>query len=125
MAATNRNPAASRLDGMPRSNNANDRMAIQICRKLELEEAIKKNMLKEKREITALEEAVNMLDNPAERQVIRMRYFDMAPWAEICDSVFGDRPDFQDRRETYKRRTYWLHGSALQHLSENQDNGRK
>ena len=112
-------PSSSNMDGMPRSGSAAvDRMAIAVSRKIELEEIIKTGLVKECKEIKELEEGVQLLEEPNERQVIRLRYFDGLTWLEICEALFGKKKDYSERAETYERRTYKIHGTALVHIQQ-------
>jgi len=75
-------------------------------------------LAKECKEIKELEEGVQLLEEPNERQVIRMRYFDGLTWLEICEALFGKKKDYSERAETYERRTYKIHGTALVHIQQ-------
>ena len=58
------------------------------------------------------------LRNPDEKAVIRMRYFDRASWPEVRDMLFGHKPDFDEKEETYLRRTHRVHESALVNMAK-------
>lgn len=121
MEAAISSPSSTKMDGMPRSNFAVDRMAIAVARKIELEELIKRNLEKEHQEILELETAVQKLESPHEKMVIRMKYFDRIEWPEICKAIFGKHKDYEEKQESYMRRTFRLHGTALVKLSEMQE----
>lgn len=118
MEATLCSPSSTNLSGMPHGSFAVDRMAIAVSRKIELEETIKAGLEKECQEVKELEEGVQLLEEPNERQVIRMRYFDGLTWLEICEALFGKKKDYSERAETYERRTYKIHGTALVHIQQ-------
>ncbi len=119
MEATMTSPSGPNLTGMPRaSGNTNDRVAIQVARKIELEETIKKAIEEERKEREAIELMVQLIKKPDERAVIRLRYFDRAEWPEICKILFGESEDFEDNTENYMRKTFRIHGTALISLAE-------
>ena len=71
----------------------------------------------EEAEHRALSELINGLPTPEQRQVLYARYFDGHAWAEVTAVVFGRRPDFLEKADSYERRVYRLHGSALANLN--------
>ena len=112
-------PPGPDMTGMPRgSGTPTDRTGMMVARKLELEEQIKESIAEERRENAAIERMIRKLDNPDERAVIRLRYFDRAGWDEIAGALFGDRQDYLDKEETYQKRTFRLHGRALLALAK-------
>lgn len=90
---------------------------MMVIRKIELEEKIKRTLKKERAENAAIEAMIEQLEKPDERAVIRLRYFDRAEWDGITSVLFGDRPDYVDRLESYQNRTYKMHGRALLELA--------
>lgn len=112
-------PPGPDMTGMPRgSGTPTDRIGMMVARKLELEEQIKESIAEERWENAAIERMIRKLDNPDERAVIRLRYFDRAGWDEIAGALFGDRQDYLDKEETYQKRTFRLHGRALLALAK-------
>ena len=59
---------------------------------------------------------INKIKNVQQRNVLLMRYIDLQSWDTITAAMFGNMAEFYDRPENYKRRTYRLHGRALQEL---------
>lgn len=107
-------PPGSDMTGMPRgSGTPTDRTGMMVARKLELEEQIKESIAEERWENAAIERMIRKLDNPDERAVLRLRYFDRAEWEDVTFALYGDRDDYIDRAATYERRTFRLHGRAL------------
>lgn len=104
-------------DGMPHASFVTDRMAEKVCKKLELEEMIKEDIKREKKELKALENLVEQLEDPDERQVICLKYFDSMGWPDVCEALYYRNEDYDDCLESYQRRTYRVHGNALQNLS--------
>lgn len=64
----------------------------------------------EHRELMAI---IEELPTPEQRQVILSRYIDGHTWGGVTQVLFGTRPDFYLRRESYERRVYRIHGNAL------------
>lgn len=89
------------------AERARDAIGARLRRLREEEEA----------EHRALSELINGLPTPEQRQVLYARYFDGHAWAEVTAVVFGRRPDFLEKADSYERRIYRLHGSALANLN--------
>jgi len=115
--ATMSSAASPELSGMPKSPGVkNDRTAMLVIRKMELEETIKEAIDAEADERAAIELLIQQLKKPDERAVIRLRYFDRAGWSEICKMLFNEAEDFEENVDNYMRRTFRLHGKALVNL---------
>ena len=67
----------------------------------------------EERERRELSEIVEMLPLPEQRQVIFARYFDGHAWCGVAHLLFGRRPDYWTKQDSYERRVYRIHGEAL------------
>lgn len=118
MAITYGSPPGPDLSGMPRpKGGVSDRVGSAVAKKMELEEHVRDLEAEERRENAAIEAMLRQLDDPDERAVIRLHYFDRATWDDTAAALFGDQPDYIDRLETYQRRTYRLHGRALLKLA--------
>lgn len=65
-----------------------------------------------------LAEMLNALHSEHQRQVILARYFDGHSWAQITALIFGNKPDFLERAESYMRRVFRIHGNALAELNK-------
>lgn len=112
-------PPGSSMTGMPRgSGTPSDRTGMMVLRKMELEEQIEERLAEEREERAALEAMIRQVENPDERAVLRLRYFDRADWDGICAALYGDRQDYLDRLDSYQNRTYKAHGRALLRLAE-------
>ena len=61
---------------------------------------------------------IRQVENPDERAVLRLRYFDRADWDGICAVLFSDRQDYLERIDSYQNRTYKAHGRALLRMAE-------
>ena len=112
-------PPGSSMTGMPRgSGTPSDRTGLTVMRKMELEEQIKERLAEEREERAALEAMIRQVENPDERAVLRLRYFDRADWDGICAVLFSDRQDYLERIDSYQNRTYKAHGRALLRMAE-------
>jgi hypothetical protein len=107
------------LTGMPRpKGTVSNPVSAFVLKKMELEERIAKLNADERRENAAIEAMLQHLDDPDERAVIRLRYFDRAEWDGINAALFGSRPDYIEKLDAYQRRTYRIHGRALLRLAD-------
>ena len=107
------------ITDMPRAPSVtNDRMAELLGQKEELEAEIRASVTEQSQERQKIEEILRHLKNPDERAVIRMRYFDRSSWPEVRDMMFGHKADFDEKEETYLRRTHRVHGSALVNMAK-------
>lgn len=118
-------PKGTQLDGLPHSTGfVSDRTGNLVGQLEELDIE-----LSEKR--SDLRALYHELDNyigqiktarrrgwPDRRAVLQMRYLDLADWNTITVMLFGQRNDFEDRQESYLRRTHRLHMTALLELAE-------
>lgn len=112
-------PPGPDMTGMPRgSGTPTDRTGMMVLRKMELEEQIKERLTEEREERAALEAMIRQVENPDERAVLRLRYFDRADWDGICAVLFSDRQDYLERIDSYQNRTYKAHGRALLRMAE-------
>lgn len=119
MEMTMASPPGPDLTGMPRgSGTPSDRTGMMVLRKMELEEQIKECLAEEREERAALEAMIRQVENPDERAVLRLRYFDRADWDGICAVLFSDRQDYLERIDSYQNRTYKAHGRALLRMAE-------
>ena len=107
------------LTGMPRaSSSSTDRMADMVANKTELEEEIRAAVSLQSIKRQKIESLLRRLPKVEERSVIRMRYFDRAEWKEVQEMMFGSKPDFEDRYDTYERRMHKYHRSALNGIAK-------
>lgn len=119
MEMTMASPPGPDLTGMPRgSGTPTDRTGMMVLRKMELEEQIEERLAEEREERAALEAMIRQVENPDERAVLRLRYFDRADWDGICAVLFSARQDYLERIDSYQNRTYKAHGRALLRMAE-------
>ena len=53
---------------------------------------------------------------------VYLNYFDSMSWQEVSKLLFGMEEDFLDRQESYERRVFKIHGSALLNMAIYQHN---
>lgn len=106
------------MNGMPRSTSAStDRMADMLARKEELEESIRESVRKQAEVRKKIETVVRKLRKTERRSVIRLKYIDRAEWPDVFEVMYGNREDFNDRYDTYKRAVYRHHDDALSEMA--------
>lgn len=111
-------PSTPNLSGMPGgSGGSSSKTERQVVRKMELERRISDMVAEEKKERAALELLISLMEKPDEATVIEMHYFDGAKWWPICAALFSHEPDYEKRADKYLKRTFKIHGSALQSLT--------
>lgn len=118
LALTMGSPSTPNLTGLPSGGSGGtSKIERQVIKKAELEEKIR-DMIQEERQIRSeLETLIDTLANPDEQTVIEMRYFDRAKWWQICAALYSVEPDYEEKADKYLKRTFKLHGSALQALA--------
>ncbi|MEZ3438039.1 MAG: DUF1492 domain-containing protein [Oscillospiraceae bacterium] len=94
------------------------RMADLTNQKIDLEHKVARVIERQKAERTEIEEIIDKLEISDEKAVIRMRYLDSADWDSVLSMLFGGREDFLSKEDSYKRRMYKLHGSALLNMGK-------
>lgn len=106
------------MNGMPRSTNAStDRMADQLARKEEIEESIRESVRKQAEVRKKIEAVIRKLRKVERRSVIRLKYLDRTEWPDVLEVMYGNRDDFDDRYDTYKRAMYRHHDDALAEMA--------
>lgn len=87
---------------------------------------LKRLLDQEQEEYEELIAVINALPCVDQRQVMLARYMDGQGWNTITAVVFGERPDYKEKIESYTRRIYRIHGNALVNadkiLTENMQN---
>ena len=86
--------------------------------KVTLEETIRRMIADEDQERSELEAMISEMEKPDEQTVLEMHYFDAANWWTVCAALHGSREDYDEHEQRYLKRTFKLHGSALQSLAK-------
>lgn len=110
-------PAVRQGDGSKHSPGGDGRMERAIIRAMEYEEKIKPQIEANRREMEAIEAEIDAINDPMEREILRLRYIDcdgcrLMPWKDVALRMFGDND------ERHILAAYRLHGRALVSISE-------
>lgn len=115
----------SHMDGMPRSGGyGGDRLGGVVGKIDQLDREAVAMIQEAQRMRRVRSEAIDLIKSNGRRgwpdrcAVLRMRYLDGHGWPKIRVMLFSRLPDYEDKQETYLRRTHRLHGEALAELVE-------
>ena len=112
-------PSSPNLSGMPSgSRDGTSKQEREVIKKLELEEKLRDMYAEENRKREEIEAMIELMENPDEQTVTEMRYLDRANWREISAALHGNEPDYDEHEQRYLKRTFKIHGSALQSLAK-------
>ena len=116
--ATMGSPSTPNLTGLPSGGgDGTSKIERQVAKKDELEKKIRRMIMEERQLRKELEQLIETLKNPDEQTVIEMRYIDRATWWTVCAALYSTEPDYNEKADKYLKRTFKLHGSALQALA--------
>jgi hypothetical protein len=111
-------PSTPNYSGMPGGSRDNSsRMERDLIKKEELEEKLGNLYAEENRRREEIEGMIELMEKPDEQTVIEMHYIDGAKWWPICAALYEDEPDYEENMQRYLKRTFKIHGSALQTLA--------
>ena len=111
------------MSDMPKTPCAsNDRMARDLERKEELENSINDAIAAQNAEKASIKEKLKQLKLSDEMEVIEIRYFDCNSWSDVTRIMFGMKADFEKKQDSYLRRVFKIHGSALLHIAMLEEN---
>lgn len=102
-------PTGQRFSSVPRSASGPKKtMEDAVAGHLKLQELYSGKLAAQEALLFKIEEALDSLDDPAQRVILRERYVLGNSWVRICDKM---------RSQGYsERQVYRLHGYALLHL---------
>ena len=83
----------------------------------ELKEKLGNMNAEESRRREEIEGMIELMEKPNEQTAIEMHYIDGAKWRTVSVALFGEEPDYDENEERYLKRTFKIHGSALQTLA--------
>lgn len=107
------------LSGLPSGGgDGSSKTERQVLKKLELQQAIRDMIADEAAERKELEGMIEQMERPDEQTVIEMHYLDHVKWWPICAALFSGEADYAEKADKYLKRTFKLHGSALQALAK-------
>lgn len=106
------------LTGMPGgSSDGSSKQERFLLKKEELEEKLESMYAEENRKREEIEELIEQMKDPDEQTAIEMHYLDGAKWNAVAAALYGDEPDYDNDPKRYLKRTFKIHGSALQSLA--------
>lgn len=118
LSATMGSPSTPQLTGMPSGGgDGTSKTERQVIRKLELEAEIRAMIEEEQALRRELEAMIHTMAKPDEQTVIEMRYLDGTRWGPICAALYSTEADYEEKADKYLKRTFKIHGSALQSLA--------
>lgn len=118
--ATMSSPSTPNLTGLPSGGGdgtSKSKIERQVAKKDELEKKIQRMIMEERQLRKELEQLIEALKKPDEQTVIEMRYIDQAKWWTVCAALYSTEPDYNEKSDKYLKRTFKLHGSALQAIA--------
>lgn len=83
---------------------------VQGGRLVDAEALYREKIALKSEQIFRVEQAIDSLESPVERLVLRLRYMDGRGWPSICSQL-------QDRGYC-ERQVYYIHGAALKKIKE-------
>jgi len=111
-------PSIPNLTGMPSgSRDGSSKTERDVIRKEELEGKLRDMYAEENRLREEIEGLIELMRKPNEQTVIEMHYLDNAKWWPICEALYRDEPDYEKDKQKFLKRTFRIHGSALQTLA--------
>lgn len=113
-------PAMRESSGAKSTGGNGDRMERAILRRMEYEERVLPQIEAAKREMAAIEAAIDHVEDPLERECLRLRYISgdgcrMMPWKDVAVAIYGDDDD------KYILSIFRIHGRALQSIARRLD----
>lgn len=112
-------PSTPNYSGMPSgSRDGSSKTERNVIKKAELEEKLADMNAEENRLREQIEELIELMEKPDEQTVIEMHYLDGAVWWTICAALFENEPDYDENEHRYLKKTFKIHGSALQALAK-------
>ena len=113
-----RSVPAQELSDMPRPpSTVKDRMAEYAIRIESLEKSIEKEGLELEQCRESILELTGQLRRVSACRLIRNRYLYNKEWPEIMRDLYGEEEDFRAKENTYRRKMYRLHQSALKEMA--------
>lgn len=85
-------------------------LASRVARYVEMQELFEAQRAKAEAQVLEVERAIQSLDEPAERLVMRLRYLEGRSWTNVCSLL---QPEGYSERQVY-----YIHGAALRNLED-------
>ena len=119
-------PSSPKMSDMPRTPSPDfAKMAKQVAKKIEIENKIDRLTEHQEREKEWIQNVLDNIEAPRmsiteianEKSVIEMRYIDGESWPNIARMLFGQEENYEERQDSYLRRTTKIHGRALRNMA--------
>ena len=111
-------PSSPNMRGMPSGGrDGSSKVEREVIKKMELEEKLGDMYVEENRLREEIEKLIELMEKPNEQTVIEMRYLDGLKWQVISIALYGEEEDYDENEQRYLKRTFKIHGSALQTLT--------
>ena len=99
------------------SRDRTSKQERNYIKKEELERKLDDMYAEENRKREEIEALIECMESPDEQTAIEMHYIDGAKWRDVSVVLYGDEPDYDENEQRYLKRTFKIHGSALQTLA--------
>lgn len=111
-------PSSPNMSGMPSGGHeGSSKVERDVIKKMELEEKLGDMYVEENRLREEIEKLIELMEKPNEQTVIEMHYLDGVKWRDISIALYGEKPDYDEKEKKYLKKTFKIHGSALQTLA--------
>lgn len=111
-------PSSPNLTGLPSgSRDGSSKQERDLIKAEELEEKLENMYAEENRKREEIEELIELMEKPDEQTVIEMHYLDGANWQAVSVALHGKKSDYDEHENRYLKRTFKIHGHALQSLA--------
>lgn len=115
------NPRSAAPNGMPHSGgDPVDTVGNTVAKIEKMREKIEASKKKANALYAETEDAIDQIGGSgfaSKRAVLVMRYLDLMEWEEVNNVLFGGEEGFYYKEDSYLRRTFYIHGEALEKLS--------
>lgn len=109
---------AQEITDMPRAPvKIRDALAEYMIRAEELEDKMNFRLLKHEADRAAILRLLDRLKSNDERKIIKHRYLYGEEWNEILPELYRKADGFAERQESYRRKMYRAHESALEGMA--------
>lgn len=112
---SNGSPGIGSAHGIP------DKMATKVCIREDLKEKLDRMRRAEMEMRKTIEDTVDKVLSPNEKQVIRLRYIDRNPWKVVTQIIYHKRKNLNNSFDNYERMALRIHGCAIRKLNKLQN----
>lgn len=106
------------ITGMPHGNSTTDKTGKYAVRIKSILDSLEEAEDSAERAWNELQKIIsqmpeNTADDTRRRVVLELRYLDLLSWTRVTRGLYGQKPDFEARKESYYRQVTRIHGRAL------------